>query len=90
MNIRKQEALQLMENDETNNGKRKIFSIKFVTKQGEVVYLPYAYSSGLKADMKANRLRGVTPCTANGQKTGHTYPVCIDNILSLNNKTVMP
>ena len=59
--IRRHEALTDMEIHEDNQGKKHIFSIRFVNKQGEVVYLPYAYSSGLRADMKKNRLRGVNP-----------------------------
>ena len=90
MEIRKQDALADMEIHDTPSGARNIFSIKFIKKDGELVYLPYAYSSGLRADMKNNRLRGVTPCTSTGQATGHPYPVIIDNIIGYNNNIVMP
>lgn len=82
--IRRQTALEDMELHENPTGGRHVFSIKFVTKDGEVVYMPYAFSSGLRADMTKNRLRGVTPCTANGVAIGHVTPVCIDNILEYN------
>lgn len=86
--IRRQSALEDMELHEDPNGGKHVFSIKFVTKNGEVVYMPNAFSSGLRADMKKNRLRGVTPCTANGISIGHVTPVCIDNILEYNHLKV--
>ena len=87
--IRRHEALTDMEIHEENQGKKHIFSIRFVNKQGEVVYLPYAYSSGLRADMKKNRLRGVNPCSPTGISTGHVTPVSIDNIIEYNHQTVI-
>lgn len=87
--IRRHEALSDMEIHEDNQGKKHIFSIRFVNQSGEVVYLPYAFSSGLKADMKKSRLRGATPCSPTGIPTGHVLPICIDNILEYNHKTVM-
>lgn len=77
-----------MEIHEDPNGNIHTFSIKFVNKKGEVVYFPYAYSCGLRSDMKQNRLRGVKPCTSNGLCIGHPTPICIDNILEYNSKTV--
>ena len=87
--IRRHEALSDMEIHEDNQGKKHIFSIRFVNKSGEVVYLPYAFSSGLKADMKKSRLRGATPCSPTGISTGHVTPVSIDNIIEYNHQTVI-
>ena len=87
--IRRHEVLTDMELHEENQGKKHIVSIRVVNKSGEVVYLPYAFSSGLKADMKKSRLRGATPCSPTGIPTGHVLPISIDNILEYNHKTVM-
>lgn len=77
-----------MELSETHAGKRHVFSLAFITKKGEYVYLPHAFTSGLRANMKDNRLRGITPCTADGKAIGHPYPVQIDNILKYNGQTI--
>lgn len=77
-----------MELHEDTSGRKHLFSIKFVNKKGEVAYFPHAYSCGLRADMKTNRLRGVNPCTPNGLSIGHPTPVCIDNLLEYNGKTI--
>lgn len=88
--IKRSEALHDMEVKEDSDGRKHLFSIKFVNKKGEVVYFPYAFSCGLRADMKKNRLRGVVPSAANGLRiSDHPTPVCIDNILEYNNKIVI-
>lgn len=69
-------------------GKPVIFSIKFIKSNGEIVYLPKAISCGLRANMKANRLRGVMPVDGNAEQTAHIYPVNIDAIIEFNNLKV--
>ena len=86
--IRRVDVLRLMEEREgaASEGRggsvvrRRLYSIQFCKKNGEVVYFPHAFTCGLTADMKRNRLRGVQPCDCHGQRTGHVVAVSIDNI----------
>lgn len=71
------------------NGKRNIFSVKFVDKKGMVRYFNRAYACGLVCDMKANRLRAIQPCNQNGDIVGHVYPVNIDLFIMYNNLDVI-
>ena len=41
------------------DGTQKTFSIKFVKKNGELVYYPRCVSTGLNMNLKANAMRGV-------------------------------
>lgn len=73
----------------TPEGKLRLFSIGFVLKDGEYVYLPFAKKGGIRADMNRQRVRGILPCSSTGQVTGHVYPVSIDHILQYNEKKVI-
>lgn len=81
--IHRDEALAAMDNKE-----KPFFSISFYLKNGEVRILPKARQCGLKYSMKDNRMRGVREVDANGNDTGHTIPVSIDNIRTFNGKKV--
>ena len=74
---------------ETPGGKQVVFSLKFVKKNGELVFLPRAVATGLPWDVKRSRQRGVMPIDATGEKAGHIYPVRIDNITEWNGKRVI-
>lgn len=74
---------------ETPDGKQVTFSIRFVKKTGELVFLPRAVACGLPWDVSGNRQRGVMPVDAKGEKMGHVYPVRIDNITEWNGKRVI-
>lgn len=87
--IRRVDAVREMEMREDQYGKRVLYSIQFWNKQGEVVFFRHAYTCGLRANMKSNRLRGVQPCDAAGNKTGHVHPVSIDNIRMFNQMRVV-
>lgn len=87
--IKRADALREMEVREDQYGKRVLYSIQFYTKHGEVVYFGHAYTCGLNANMKANRLRGVQQCDAAGNKIGHVVPVSIDNIRMFNGQKVV-
>ena len=78
------QVLQDMEIKETANKKRLFFSIQFYKENGELVTLPRAHTCGLTYDMKSKRKRGVQPVDVEGNKSGHVYPVCIDNIREFN------
>lgn len=73
-----------METKEKTQGEAAFFSIQFYTKNGEMVSVPRAKSAGLRANMKEQRLRGVQPVDSSGNAVGHIYPVCIDNIRTIN------
>lgn len=88
MQIKRAQVLREMEIKETPTGKQVTFSIMFVKKNGEVVFIPRAVSTGLRINMKSNRFRGVVAIDENGNNTSHVYPVHIDNILEFNQNQV--
>lgn len=71
------------------NGKRRIFSIKFVSSSGNLHYFPMVYACGLRHNMKDARQRAVCPCDERGNYTDHIYPVGIDRILMYNEMEVI-
>ena len=88
--IRRVDALRQMDVREDQYGHRVLYSIQFYTRQGEVVSMSHAYTCGLRADMKSNRLRGIQQCDAAGNPIGHVVAVSIDNIRMFNgNKVVL-
>lgn len=87
--IRRNLALREYDVKETPQGKQTVFSIKFVKKNGELVFMPRAVACGLAQNMKSNRLRGVMPVDQKGDKTGHPTPVSIDAIVEWNGKKVI-
>ena len=70
-------------------GVRNLFSIKFVSRSGNVRYFPFAYATGLSYSVKDSRQRGVQECDERGKAIGHIYPVGIDAILMFNNMEVI-
>lgn len=86
--IKRSTVLNFLDIKETNTGNPVIFSIKFDKKDGERVFLPYAISCGLRANMKKNRFRGAQPVDKTGKPFGHRYPVCIDFIIEFNGRKV--
>lgn len=89
LTIRRNLALKEYDVKESPDGRQVQFSIKFVNKQGELVFIPRAVACGLKMNMAKNRMRGVLPVDENGDKVGHVYPVGIDNIIEWNGKKVI-
>lgn len=87
--IRRNDALREYDIKETPRGRQVIFSIKFLKKNGEIIFLPKAVASGLSVNMKANRLRGVVAIDDKGDKIGHIYPVNIDFIIEWNGKKII-
>ena len=73
------------------NGSRRIFSIKFVTKAGKLIFVPQAFACGAgKMDNKQFRVRGIQPCDCKGNPESHVYPVRIFNIIQYNSMRVVP
>ena len=81
--------LKSLDIKETPSGAQVSFSMVFIKKDGERVFLPRAVSTGLPYSLSANRLRGVLPIDINGNKAGHVYPVSIDLILEFNSLEVL-
>ncbi len=86
--IRRNLALKEYEVKETPDGKQATFSIKFIKKNGELVFVPRAVAAGLNFDMKSNRMRGIIPVDQQNKATGHVTPVHIDGIVEWNGKKV--
>ena len=86
--IRRNLALKEYEVKETMNDKQVVFAIKFVKKDGELVFMPMAVATGLKMNIKENRMRGVLPVDAQGEGCGHVTPVHIDGIVEWNGKKI--
>ncbi len=82
--IRRNLALKEYDIKETPEGNQVVFSIKFIKKDGELVFVPAAVACGLSANMAKNRMRGVMPVDNKGNRTGHPYPVSIDAIVEWN------
>ncbi len=82
--IRRNLILKELEAKETPEGKQIVFSIKFVKKDGELVFMPRAVATGLKMNMKENRMRGILPVDENGNACGHVTPVHIDALIEFN------
>jgi len=82
-------ALREYDIKETPFGRQITFSIKFVTINGELIFLPRAVASGLKFHVANNRMRGVVAVDAKFDKIGHVYPVRIDNFIEWNGKKII-
>jgi hypothetical protein len=87
--IRRNYALREYDIKETPQGRQQVFSIKFLKKNGELIFLPRAVASGLSMNMKDNRMRGVVAIDVKGDKIGHIYPVNIDLIIEWNGKQIV-
>ena len=88
--IRRNLMLKAIDIKETPDGDQVSFSIIFIKKDGERVFVPRAVSTGLPYSLSSNRLRGILSIDANGNKIGHVYPVCIGNILEYDSLEVIP
>jgi hypothetical protein len=87
--IRRNVALREYDIKETPQGRQVLFSIKFLKKNGEMIFLPKAVATGLPFNLKDNRMRGVIAVDDHGDKIGHPYPVNIDLILEWNGKQIV-
>lgn len=86
--IRRNLALKEYEIKETPDGKQVTFSIRFVKKNGELVFIPRAVAAGLPFNGKNNRMRGFLPVDSDNNASGHITPVHIDGIIEWNGKKV--
>ena len=74
---------------ETPAGNPNVFSIKFVKKNGELVFFPMAVACGLPFHAAENRMRGVKPVDAKYNQSGHIVAVDIDAMVEWNGKRVL-
>ena len=81
-------ALKEFELKDSPNGKQVTFSIKFVKKNGELVFIPRAVAAGLRFNIRDNCMRGILPVDADNNASGHVTPVHIDGILEWNGKKI--
>ena len=86
--IRRNLALKEYELKETHDGKQVTFSIRFVKKNGEAVFIPCAIAAGLPFNGKDSRMRGVLPVDSENKSLGHVTPVHIDGIIEWNGKKI--
>ncbi len=71
------------------DGSQKTFSIKFIKKNGEIVYYPRCVSCGLNMNLKSNAMRGVRLVDRNMDPLDHHTPVYIWSILEFNSNPVI-
>ncbi len=91
--ITRQQMLDELDIRQLPDGRKRIFSVKFVTAEGKLRFFPQAYACGAgKMNNKVYRLRGIQPCDCQGvpEKGMHVYPVRINNIIMYNGKKVTP
>jgi hypothetical protein len=86
--IRRNLALKEYEIKESPDGKQTTFSIRFVKKNGEIVFIPRTIAAGLQFNGKDNRMRGVLPVDGDNNASGHVTPVHIDGIIEWNGKKI--
>ena len=81
-------ALKKFELKDAPKGKQVTFSIKFVKKNGDLVFIPRAVAAGLRFNIRNNCMRGVLPVDADNNVSGHVTPVHIDGIIEWNSKKI--
>lgn len=70
-------------------GRKRMFSMKFVTASGKIHFFPLCFAQGAgRMDNKQYRLRGIQPCDCKGNPEFHPFPVKIFNILEYNNQKI--
>lgn len=86
--MKRHEVLRALDSKEQVNGKPVIFSIKFRSKKGELIFVPAAVACGLRMNMSMNRMRGIQPVGRDFEPAGHPIPMSIDRIVEFNSKKV--
>lgn len=69
--------------DETKlpNGEFKYFSVGYIKKNGEFVYLKRCKKSGLRFSMKDHNMKGALPVDQQGNPSDHVHPIWIHSIM---------
>jgi len=63
------------------NDQDKLFSVAFISKEGEFRFIKRGKKAGLRFSMKEFDMKAVQPVDSDGHETGHVYPVWIHSIL---------
>lgn len=66
------------------SGAQRVFSVAFIKQDGQKVFFPRAIATGLRMNMKENRVRGILPVDDKLEATDHVYPVGIDRFIEYN------
>ncbi len=82
--IQRSEVLGLWDIKENPDGSMHTFSVKFIKKNGEVVFIQHGTPCGLNMNLKKNRMRGIREVDENFNALGHPIPVNIDLIIEFN------
>lgn len=89
--ITRDEVLDDLDIRKDKTGRKRLFSITFIKKDGKRVFVPKAFACGAgKMDNKRYRLRGVQPCDCKGNPEFHVYPVNIFMIIGYKGYKVVP
>ena len=70
-------------------GKVRVCSVAFILKNGQRVFFPRAIATGLRMNVKEQRMRGIQPVDDKGNAEGHIYPVGIDNFVEYNGMEIL-
>ncbi len=81
-------ALKEFELKETPGGKQVTFSVKFVKKNGELVFIPRAVAAGLLFNRHDNCMWGILPVDVQNYPSGRVTPVHIDGLVEWNGKKI--
>lgn len=88
--VRRSQVLDELDIRVLPDGRKRVFSIKFVTKEGKLYYFPRAFSCGAgRMNQREYRMVGIRPCDCQGNPEGHVTPVVIDNILQFDGRRVV-
>ena len=82
--IRRNQVLREYDIKETPGGRQNTFSVKFIKKNGELVFIPLGVASGLPFHVAHNRMRGVRPVDKDLNPVGHIHAVDIDALVEWN------
>ena len=81
--IRRNNVLKYLDIKETPSGEQNSFSIVFIKKNGERVFLLRAVATGLPYSLKTNWMRGVMPIDSDREYSRSGSP---DIMISIKNK----
>ncbi|MFZ4413819.1 MAG: hypothetical protein ACOYOV_12115 [Bacteroidales bacterium] len=87
--IKLNQVLAEMDMSLHTDGSQHSFSIRFIMRNGETVFLFRAVKTGLNMNLKKNAMRGVRPVDIHLNPIGHIYPVSIWSIVAFNGEKIV-
>jgi hypothetical protein len=88
-NIKLHQVLAELDMAMDAEGKQRSFSMRFVNRKGESVFIFRGVKCGLKMNLKEQAMRGVRPVDKDLNPINHIYPVWIWAITEFNGKKVI-